>query len=90
MTWMSKWTGGFPLDAWTATLPRVAISTTSTGTDTWTSHSGTPEPWPAIHRERRVDAVVHRARTLGGLTTMLPTADAEWVAAELSRRSASP
>ncbi len=33
-----------------------------------------------------VEAVRRRAETLGGITAMLPSEDAEWVAAELSRR----
>ena len=33
-----------------------------------------------------VEAVQRRIGTLGGITAMLPTDDAEWVAAELSRR----
>jgi len=37
-----------------------------------------------------VDAVARRLEELGGATTMLPTADAEWVGAELSRRFGLP
>src|SRR5690606_2168401 len=33
-----------------------------------------------------VDAIERRIRHQGGLTTMLPTEDAEWVGAELTRR----
>jgi glutamate-1-semialdehyde 2,1-aminomutase len=37
-----------------------------------------------------VDAVTERLGRLGGITTMLPTADAEWVGAELTRRFGLP
>jgi glutamate-1-semialdehyde 2,1-aminomutase len=33
-----------------------------------------------------VAAITHRVKDLGGLTTMLPTVDAEWVAKNLSER----
>lgn len=36
--------------------------------------------------EATVAAIQHRIATLGGLTTMLPTEDAEWVGGELTRR----
>ncbi|MEO5711656.1 MAG: transaminase, partial [Nocardioidaceae bacterium] len=37
-----------------------------------------------------VDAVTERLTGTGGITTMLPTSDAEWVGAELSRRFGLP
>jgi glutamate-1-semialdehyde 2,1-aminomutase len=40
--------------------------------------------------EPTVEAVMHRLAVAGGVTAMLPTADAEWVAAELARRFGLP
>jgi glutamate-1-semialdehyde 2,1-aminomutase len=83
MTWMSKWAGGFPLYLDTAHgcqivdvdgLHYVDFALGDTGA--MAGHS----PGPTVR------AVTERAGTLGGITTMLPTGDAEWVAAELSRR----
>jgi glutamate-1-semialdehyde 2,1-aminomutase len=83
MTWMNKKAGGFPLYFERGRGSRVwdidgndYIDFALGDTGAMAGHS--PEPVVAAIR-RRVDH-------LGGLTTMLPTEDAEWVGAELSRR----
>ena len=83
MTWMNKNAAGFPLYVDRARGNRVwdvdgheYIDFALGDTGAMAGHS--PQP--------TVDAVAHRMSELGGLTTMLPTADAEWVGAELTRR----
>ncbi len=83
MTWMSMWAGGFPLTferARGATITDVdgheLIDFSLGDTGAMAGHSPAP----------LVDALARRAGALGGVTTMLPTDDAQWVAAELSRR----
>jgi glutamate-1-semialdehyde 2,1-aminomutase len=87
MTWMSKWAGGFPLYLDTARGCEIVdvdghhyVDFALGDTGAMAGHS--PEP--------TVRAVTERAGTLGGITTMLPTGDAEWVAAELTRRFGLP
>ncbi len=83
MTWMSKWAGGFALSVATARGAEVvdvdghALADFALG-DTGAMAGHSPAPL--------VEALARRAGELGGVTTMLPTEDAEWVAAELSRR----
>ena len=88
MTWMNKRAGALPA------LPRLAPAVpgcaTSTGTTTSTSPSATPARWPGTPRSRRSRAVQRRFGELGGATAMLPTEDAEWVGAELTRRFGLP
>ena len=83
MTWMTKWSGGFPLSLATARGARVTdvdgheyVDFALGDTGAMAGHSPAPV----------VDAVHRRIAELGGLTTMLPSDDAEWVASELSRR----
>jgi glutamate-1-semialdehyde 2,1-aminomutase len=83
MTWMARWSGGFPLYLDRARGNRVVdvdgheyVDFALGDTGAMAGHS--PQP--------TVDAVTERIGRLGGITAMLPTADAEWVAAELSRR----
>jgi len=83
MTWMNKNAAGFPLYVDRAHGNRVwdvdgheHVDFALGDTGAMAGHS--PQP--------TVDAVAHRMGELGGLTTMLPTADAEWVGAELTRR----
>ena len=87
MTWMCKWSGGFPLylDAARGNLvvdvdghEYVDFALGDTGA--MAGHSP-----PAT-----VAAVARRIDELGGLTAMLPTEDGEWVAAELARRFGLP
>jgi glutamate-1-semialdehyde 2,1-aminomutase len=87
MTWMSKWVGGFPLYLDSAHGCEVVdvdghhyVDFALGDTGAMAGHS----PGPTVR------AVTDRAGTLGGITTMLPTGDAEWVAAELTRRFGLP
>jgi glutamate-1-semialdehyde 2,1-aminomutase len=87
MTWMRSWVGGFPIAFVTAQGNRVTdvdgleyVDFALGDTGAMAGHSPRPT----------VDAVQRRIRTLGGITTMLPTEDAEWVAAELTRRFGLP
>ena len=76
MTWMNKWSGGFPLYLDHARGNRI---TDVDGHTTSTSRSATPRamaghsPRATGRRSRR------RMGDQGGITTMLPTADAQWV-----------
>ena len=83
MTWMNKKAGGFPIYVDRAQGNRVwdidgieYIDFALGDTGAMAGHSA-----PAV-----VDAITRRISTQGGLTTMLPTEDAEWVGAELTRR----
>jgi len=87
MTWMNKSAGGFPLygaKAHGARVEdidgRVLIDFCLGDTGAMAGHS--PEPM--------VNAVVAQISRQGGVTTMMPTVDADWVAAELSRRFGLP
>jgi len=87
MTWMTQWSGGFPLALGSARGNRITdvdgltyIDFALGDTGAMAGHS--PEP--------TVRAVTHRMTTLGGITTMLPTEDAEWVGEELTRRFGLP
>ncbi|MGW3097000.1 transaminase [Streptomyces sp. NPDC001102] len=83
MTWMNKTAGSFPRYLAAARGARVTdidgheyIDFCLGDTGAMTGHS------PAAV----ADAVQHRFTDLGGATAMLPTEDAEWVGAELTRR----
>jgi len=83
MTWMANWAGGFPLALAGARGARVTdvdghayVDFALGDTGAMAGHSPAPV----------VEAVRRRVDTLGGITAMLPTEDAEWVAAELTRR----
>lgn len=87
MTWMAMWSGGFPLYLDRASGNRVIdvdgreyVDFALGDTGAMAGHSPRPT----------VEAVMERMDRLGGITTMLPTADAEWVGAELSRRFGLP
>ncbi len=87
MTWMNKWSGGFPIYLERAHGNRITDVDGNTFIDfalgdTAAMAGHSPEP--------TVRAVTERMGTLGGITTMLPTADAEWVGAELTRRFGMP
>lgn len=83
MTWMRMWAGGFPLYLSAASGARVTDLDGHSLVDFCLGDTGAM----AGHSPRAVQsAVSSRYGTLGGATTMLPTEDAEWVAAELSRR----
>lgn len=83
MTWMNNWSGAHPIYLAGALGNRVAdidgneyVDFALGDTAAMAGHS------PAA----TVTAVVERIEIAGGITAMLPSTDAEWVAAELSRR----
>lgn len=83
MTWMNKKAGGFPVYFDRAVGNRIwdidgneYIDFALGDTGAMAGHSA-----PAV-----VNAITHRVKDLGGMTTMLPTEDAEWVAANLTER----
>ena len=83
MTWMNKKAGGFPVYFDRAVGNRIwdidgneYIDFALGDTGAMAGHSA-----PAV-----VDAITKRVRGLGGMTTMLPTEDAEWVATNLTDR----
>src|SRR6476661_3679367 len=87
MTWMNMWSGGFPLYLDRATGNRVTDVDGHTYVDFALGDTGAM----AGHSPAAtVAAVQGRAGDLGGITTMLPTADAQWVGAELERRFGMP
>ena len=83
MTWMNKKAGGFPVyfdraqgnTIWDIDGNQY-IDFALGDTGAMAGHSN-----PVV-----VEAIERRIKTHGGLTTMLPTEDAEWVAANLSER----
>ena len=81
MTWMVKWSGGFPLyldqahDNQISDIDGHAYVDFALG-DTGAMAGHSPAP--------TVAAITSRVATDGGLTTMLPTEDAAWVGEELN------
>ncbi len=87
MTWMANWPGGFPLALAEARGARVTDVDRLTYVDFALGDTGAMaghSPDPVVAAIRR------RVETLGGITAMLPSDDAEWVANELSRRFGLP
>jgi glutamate-1-semialdehyde 2,1-aminomutase len=83
MTWMRMWPGGFPLYLESAGGARLTDIDGHTYIDFCLGDTGAM----AGHSPSQVrEAVARRYGILGGATTMLPTPDAAWVAAELTRR----
>src|SRR5215472_4412388 len=83
MTWMRMWPGGFPLYLATAHGARVTDIDGNIFADFSLGDTGAM----AGHSPAQVQAAVaERYGDLGGATAMLPTVDADWVAAELGRR----
>jgi glutamate-1-semialdehyde 2,1-aminomutase len=83
MTWMRMWPGGFPLYLATAHGARLTDIDGNIFTDFCLGDTGAM----AGHSPAPVQsAVAQRYGELGGATAMLPTEDAAWVAAELTRR----
>jgi glutamate-1-semialdehyde 2,1-aminomutase len=87
MTWMNKWSGGFPLYLESAhgnTIKTVDghtyIDFALGDTGAMAGHS------PAASTK----AIAKRMMDDGGITTMLPTDDAQWVGQELTRRFGMP
>ena len=87
MTWMNMWSGGFPLYLDHARGNRVTDVDGHTYVDFALGDTGAM----AGHSPAAtLAAVQRRAGELGGITTMLPTPDAQWVGAELERRFGMP
>jgi len=83
MTWMRMWPGGFPLFHAAASGARVTDIDGHEFIDFCLGDTGAM----AGHSPVAVQAAVaRRYADLGGAATMLPTQDAAWVAAELTRR----
>ena len=87
MTWMNKWSGGFPLYLDTAHGNRI----TDVDGNTYIDFALGDTASMAGHSPKATgEAIVQRVVNDGGLTTMLPTAEAQWVAAELTKRFGMP
>jgi glutamate-1-semialdehyde 2,1-aminomutase len=87
MTWMNKWAGGHPLYLDHAHGNRIADIDGHEYVDFALGDTGSM----AGHSpQATVDAVQRRIGELGGITTMMPSEDAEWVAEELTRRFGLP
>ncbi|MFM2321833.1 MAG: hypothetical protein RL612_980, partial [Actinomycetota bacterium] len=83
MTWMNKKSTGFPIYFDRAQGNRVWDIDGHEYIDFALGDTGAM----AGHRSPEVvAAIVDRVQNLGGLTTMMPTEDAEWVAANLTER----
>jgi glutamate-1-semialdehyde 2,1-aminomutase len=83
MTWMRMWSGGFPLYHATASGARLVDLDGHEFIDFCLGDTAAM----AGHSPAAVQAAISRRYAeLGGATTMLPTQDAAWVAAELTRR----
>ena len=85
MPWMTRWPGPFPVFFDSANGARFTDVDGNVFVDLCLGDTGsmTGHALPQV-----ADAVAGRART--GLTTMLPSADAAWVAEELTRRFGVP
>jgi glutamate-1-semialdehyde 2,1-aminomutase len=83
MTWMKKWAGGFPLGFSGA---KGAIVFDLDGHDLVDFALGDTGAMAGHSPDALVDAVARRVGVEGGVTTMLPNEDAQWVGEELTRR----
>lgn len=87
MTWMAKWAGGFPMFLASATDNHVTDIDGHTYIDFALGDTGAM----AGHSPAAtVEAVRRQTAEVGGITAMLPTADAAWVAGELASRFGVP
>lgn len=87
MTWMNKWSGGYPLYLATAHGNRITDIDGNEYVDFALGDTGSM----AGHSPVATTTAVHqRIAVDGGITTMMPSDDAEWVAAELTRRFGMP
>ena len=87
MTWMNKWAGGYPIHFAQAKGNRI---TDVDGNEYIDFALGDTGAMAGHSPEATVRAVRNRIEGAGGITTMLPTDDAEWVAADLTRRFGLP
>jgi glutamate-1-semialdehyde 2,1-aminomutase len=83
MTWMKKWAGGFPLGFSAA---KGATITDLDGHELVDFALGDTGAMAGHSPEPLMKALERRVGTNGGVTTMLPNEDAQWVAAEMTRR----
>jgi glutamate-1-semialdehyde 2,1-aminomutase len=87
MTWMAKWAGGFPVFLDGASGSRVTDIDGHTYVDFALGDTGAM----AGHSPpATVAAIRRRLEDKGGMTAMLPTDDAAWVAGELTARFGLP
>jgi len=87
MTWMNKWSGGFPLYFETAHGNRIVDVDGHEYVDFALGDTGAM----AGHSPKQsIKAIEDRIKTGGGITTMLPTEDAQWVGKELTKRFGLP
>ena len=87
MTWMNKWSGGFPLYFKTAHGNRIVDVDGHEYIDFALGDTGAMAGHSPL---ASTSAITSRIVIDGGITTMLPTADAQWVGAELTRRFGLP
>jgi len=87
MTWMNKWAGGYPIHFAQAKGNRI---TDVDGNEYIDFALGDTGAMAGHSPQATVRAVRNRIEGAGGITTMLPTDDAEWVAADLTRRFGLP
>jgi len=87
MPWMAKWVGGYPLFYAEARGARI---TDVDGHEYVDFALGDTGSMPGHSPEPTVRAIARRIGELGGVTTMMPTEDSIWVAAELRRRFGLP
>jgi glutamate-1-semialdehyde 2,1-aminomutase len=87
MTWMNKWSGGFPIYLAEAHGNQITDIDGNSYVDFALGDTGAM----AGHSPAETVSAVHeRMGAKGGITTMLPTEDAQWVGAELTRRFGLP
>ena len=84
MTWMRMWPGGFPRVPGGG--PRRPAQRHRRPRATSTSAWATPARWPGTRPRRWPRPSPGAIPSSAAATTMLPTEDAAWVAAELARR----
>jgi len=87
MTWMNEWAGGYPV--YLASAHGASIRDVD-GNDYIDFALGDTGAMAGHSPTATVEAVTRRIGSAGGITTMLPTQDAEWVGAELTRRFGLP
>ena len=87
MTWMNMWSGGFPLYFDSARGNRITDVDGHTYVDFALGDTGAMAGHSPGHT---TTAVTRRIADLGGITTMLPTEDAEHVGANLADRFGLP